>query len=573
MDARDARARSTKTRRKPMPPPEKKSAPSSRRDRRGGLTLRILAVNIIAPLILVVGVLYMGQYRDGLIRAEMEILQVQAQLFAGAVAEGAVRPVEKGTPFLFAKPEEIETLVPELSRRIVRRMGETTNSRTRLFDADGELIGDSQQLSGPGGTVNITPLGPPAPKKITLARVLSYLGAKAMDALPNQTPLQPYPYTVSDRIGHYPDAAAALKGVVSVTAWKEPDGRIMLTAASPVKKQKQTMGVVLLMRDGRNIEAAMADVRSDVLIVFMGTLSITIFLSMYLAGMIGRPLKRLARAAEAIRTGKNRSVDIPDMSRRGDEIGDLSLSLREMTQALWDRMDTIERFAADVAHEIKNPLTSLRSAVETVTKVKNERDRTRLLDIIQHDVQRLDRLISDISNASRLDAELSRDEMGTVDLRTLLEQLSDMHRAPMERGGAGGASNIILEIPQKKDVSVRGNEGRLAQVFENLIGNALSFSPSGGTVFVRVAPDKEHVKITVEDEGPGIPENKLEAIFERFYSERPQHEDFGAHSGLGLSIAKQIVRAHDGEIYAENLKDAAGKVTGACFTVTLEAAA
>ncbi|MBI4030638.1 MAG: stimulus-sensing domain-containing protein [Proteobacteria bacterium] len=553
-----------------MPPPEKKSAYSARRDRRGGLTLRILAVNIVAPLILVIGVLYMGQYRDGLIKAEMEILQVQAQLFAGAIAEGAVRPVEKGTPFLFARPEEIETLVPELSRRIVRRMGETTKSRTRLFDVDGELIGDSQQLSGPGGTVSITPLGPPAPKKITLARILSYLGAKAMDALPNQTPLQPYPYTASDRISHYPDAAAALKGIVSVTAWKEPDGRIMLTAGAPVQKEKQTMGVVLLMRDGSNIEAAMADVRSDVLIVFMGTLSITIFLSMYLAGMIGRPLKRLARAAEAIRTGKNRSVDIPDMSRRGDEIGDLSLALREMTQALWDRMDTIDRFAADVAHEIKNPLTSLRSAVETVMKVRNEQDRTRLLDIIQHDVQRLDRLISDISNASRLDEELSRDEMGTVDLRAMLEQLSDIHRAPMERGG--GSSDIVLEIPQKKSVSVRGNEGRLAQVFENLIGNALSFSPSGAAVLVRVLPDTERVKITVEDEGPGIPENKLEAIFERFYSERPQHEDFGAHSGLGLSIAKQIVIAHGGELYAENLKDGDGKVAGACFTVILEAA-
>ncbi len=548
---------------------EKKKSPRQKM-RRGGLTLRILAVNVVAPLVLVMGLLYMGQYRDSLISAELETIKIQAQLFAGAIAEGAVKPVERGTPFLFARPEEIETMVPELSRRMVRRLGETTSNRTRLFDMDGDMVADSQKLSGPGGVVHMVPLGPPD-AGFSISLMIAYLGTKLLELMPVKNTLPLYPYTSSERIGYYPDAAEAIKGRVSASAWKTSDGKIVMTAAAPVQKSRQIMGVVMLTRTGREIEAAMVQVRFDVLTAFMGALSITFFLSLYLAGIIGSPLKKLARAAEAIRQGKSRATDIPDMSRRGDEIGDLSVSLRDMTQALWDRMDTIERFAADVAHEIKNPLTSLRSAVETVAKVDNASDRDRLMEIIQHDVQRLDRLISDISNASRLDAELSRDEMGAVDLRPLLEQLADLNRAPMERGAAGGgSSNIVLEIPQKKDVIVRGTEGRLAQVFENLISNALSFSPPGGSVYVRVVPDKKTVKITVEDEGPGIPENKLDNIFERFYSERPKHEDFGVHSGLGLSIAKQIVEAHGGRIFAENMKAGDGRVTGACFTVILD---
>lgn len=550
-----------------------KKSVARKRDRRGGLMLRILSVNIVAPIVLVLGFLYMGQYRQNLIDAELETLRAQSQLFAGAIAESAIKPVERGTPFLFARPQEIEVLVPELARRMVRRMGETTTYRTRLFDVDGNLIADSSKLAGPGGVVQVMPLDPPPSPSLSISIILAYVGTEILALMPMKGELPPYPYTTSERIGYFPDAAAAIRGRISATAWQEPGGDVIMTAAAPVQKVRQVMGVVMLTRDGRDIEKAMTQMRLEILTIFLGALSLTIFLSMYLAGFIGRPLKKLARAAESIRQGKGRTADIPDMSPRGDEIGELSIALRQMTQALWDRMDTIERFAADVAHEIKNPLTSLRSAVETVAKVKDAGDRARLMEIIQHDVQRLDRLISDISNASRLDAELSRDEMGAADLRRVLEQLVDMHRAPLERGGKKGASGIVLEIPQKKNVNVRGNEGRLAQVFGNLIGNALSFSPPGGTVFVRVVPDKNVVAVTVEDEGPGIPENKREAIFERFYSERPKHEDYGSHSGLGLSIARQIVQAHGGKIFAENLKDGAGKVTGACFTVILDAAA
>jgi two-component system sensor histidine kinase ChvG len=250
-----------------------------------------------------------------------------------------------------------------------------------------------------------------------------------------------------------------------------------------------------------------------------------------------------------------------------------------MTQALWDRMDTIERFAADVSHEIKNPLTSLRSAVETAAIVKNQKDREKLMGIIQHDVQRLDRLITDISNASRLDAELSRDEMENVDLYLLLHKLADAHKNPMERSGlrdnftgrsADESPQIRLITNGTPPIFVRGNESRLAQVFENLISNALSFSPPRGLVTITLSLDKAYVRVTVDDQGPGIPENKLGAIFERFYSERPKHEAYGRHSGLGLSIAYQIVTAHGGRIWAENRQNNGDAVTGARFIVELD---
>jgi two-component system sensor histidine kinase ChvG len=542
-----------------------KSAPPIKK-RSGGLTLRILSVNIIAPVVLVVGLLYLGQYRESLIKAELETLRAQSQLFAGAIAEGAVRPVETGKPLFFAKPEEIEMLIPELSRRMVRRLGETTDSRTRLFDNKGKLIGDSHQLIGPGGMVQIVSLDPPR-DSYAFSAMVAYIGTKILELMPARTQFPKYRHISSSRAEDFPDVPKAMLGEVNATAWQDADGKIILSAAAPVQKVKNIMGTVLLTRDGHEIEAAMTRVRFDVLTGFLGALSVTIFLSLYLAGIIGRPLKKLAKAAEAVRQGKGRHIDIPDLSHRQDEIGELSHALQDMTQALWDRMDTIERFAADVAHELKNPLTSLRSAVETASKVKGK-DREKLMGIIQHDVLRLDRLISDISNASRLDAELSREEMTPVDIKGLLERLIDAHKKPLERASKASteaeSENIALDAPQGLPIYGRGNEGRLAQVFENLISNALSFSPADKQVHIKITDTARDITVTIENEGPQIPENKLEAIFERFYTERPKHEDYGRHSGLGLSIAKQIIDAHHGHIFAENI---AGH--GARFTVIL----
>ncbi|MGH6962331.1 MAG: HAMP domain-containing sensor histidine kinase, partial [Dongiaceae bacterium] len=332
------------------------------------------------------------------------------------------------------------------------------------------------------------------------------------------------------------------------------------------QRYRQVMGALLMSSEGGAIDAAVRSVRFDILKVFGVALAITILLSLYLARTIARPIRRLAEIAERVRRGHGRQIDIPDFTRRRDEIGDLSGALRDMTAALWARMDAIERFAADVAHEIKNPLTSLRSAVETVARLEDVGQQKRLMSIILDDVERLNRLISDISDASRLDAELSRAEMGPVDIGSMLRALADLHEATM-----GDGPPLKIEIASLQSLVVHGIEGRLVQVWRNLISNAASFSPPGGSIRIAAARDGDRVRITVADDGPGIPPGKLTAIFDRFYSERPAGEKFGTHSGLGLSISKQIVEAHGGRIVAENRTAEDGRILGALFTVTLPA--
>lgn len=545
--------------------------PTKPTDQMSGLTLRILAVNIIAIMILGLGILYLGQYTDSLIEGELAGLRSEAQLFSGAISEGAVRPVFQISPIPFEDPQEIEAIKPELARRMVRRLGEIGKSRIRLYAIDGSVLADSHQLASGTEEVEMENLLP-VPPKVTFDSLFTQSATRFLDLIPMKTQLVPFPETQLANIYTFPDTQSALSGNVQASAWKDKNGRIVLTVAAPIQKVKQVMGVVLLLRDGSELEKAIAEVRVDVFRVFLGALGITVMLSIYLSGLISRPLQRLAFAAEAVRQGKGRYIEIPDMSHRNDEIGDLSLALRDMTYALFNRMDTIERFAADVAHEIKNPLTSLRSAVETASRIKDEENRKKLMDIVQHDVQRLDRLISDISSASRLDAELSRDEMGKVELAPLMYRLRDAYKKPLKRGSDdqdGEDTKITLDMPEETGLTVKGNTDRLAQVFGNLLSNALSFSPENGRVMVRVSVQNDTIMVQVDDQGPGIPENKLQTIFERFYTERPQHEGYGNHSGLGLSISKQIVEAHGGQIWAENLRDDAGNIKGARFNVVL----
>ncbi len=548
--------------------------PSAPNDQMSGLTLRILAVNIIAIMILGLGILYLGQYTDSLIEGELTGLRSEAQLFSGAISEGAVRPVYQISPVPFEDPQEIEAIKPELARRMVRRLGEIGKSRIRLYAIDGSVLADSHQLASGMGEVEMENLLP-APSKLTFDSLFTQSATRFLDLIPMKTQLNAFPEGEIRNIYTFPDTQAALSGNVQSSAWKDRDGRIILTVAAPIQKANQIMGVVLLLRDGAELERSIAEVRVDVFRVFLGSLGITVMLSIYLSGLISRPLQRLASAAEAVRQGKGRYIEIPDMSHRNDEIGELSLALRDMTYALFARMDTIERFAADVSHEIKNPLTSLRSAVETATKITDETNRKKLMDIIQHDVTRLDRLISDISSASRLDAELSREQVETVDLSALMYRLRDAYKQPLKRGDDeqdGDDTKIVLELPEQKDLFLKGNAERLAQVFGNLLSNALSFSPPEGRVIVRVIDQADKIWIQVEDQGPGIPENKLQTVFERFYTERPQHEGYGLHSGLGLSISKQIVEAHSGKIWAENLRKEDGSVAGARFNVILNKA-
>ncbi len=384
--------------------------------------------------------------------------------------------------------------------------------------------------------------------------------------MPEDEALPPYVEHPVQRAENYPEVLAALSGRTQ-TAIRAYHHGVVLSVAVPVQRYKQVVGAVLLSADADNVARSLFQVRLAIVEIFAVVLMITTLLSLYLAGTIARPIRRLALAAEQVRHGHGRRHKIPDFSARGDEIGELSQSFREITEALWRRMDAIEAFAADVAHEIKNPLTSLRSAVETAARVKDPEQQRKLLGIVQDDVERLNRLISDISDASRLDAELSRAETEPVALRVMAETLAEIYASAADEHGV----KLTVHAPGDDQLVVLGIESRLGQVLRNLITNAISFSPPGGTIALAAGRDGRKVRIVVDDEGPGIPDNKLDAIFERFYSERPKDEKFGTHSGLGLSISKQIVEAHGGRIHAENRTHPDGTVRGARFVVTLPA--
>ncbi len=519
------------------------------------LTWRIMMVNLLTLLVPLFGALSLGQYRDELIASEMEALRSEARLFADAVAEGAA----------VALPDELRALSPDQAAAIIRRLAETGRVRAQLYDPNGALMADSQRLIGGGGIVRIEPLPAFADQPGWGERLL-----RVMDdffaPLTNPAGLANYPDQLfAANPQAFPDIVLALEGQPVRSLWDAGSDGFMMSVAAPVQLYKQVLGAVVLLRDSSEIRKSLRSVRLQLLNVMGAAMLITIGLSFYLARTIGRPVTQLARAADAVRQGKGRKVEIPDFTARGDEIGDLSGALRDMTRSLWTRMDAIERFAADVAHEIKNPLTSVRSAVETAGRVKDPERLARLMAIIRDDVDRLDRLITDISDASRLDAELSRSESEQVDIAAMLAALVASHAETRREGQPA----LTLEVIGMPAAQVRAIEGRLVQVFRNLIGNAMSFSPSDGRIALRLTVDATQVEVTVEDDGPGIPDGKLEAIFDRFYSERPAGEKFGTHSGLGLAISRQIVTAHGGTISAANRRDGHGNVLGARFSVRL----
>ena len=523
------------------------------------ITRRILAVNVLALAILVAGVLYLGQYRRSLIEAELAALQTEAAMFAGALGEGAV------VVDVFAG----QRLVADIAGRMVRRLVESTGARARLFVLNGRLVADSRLLAGPGGHGQVTIEELPLPGEAgEFVSGLLHLYDRLVDWILGVQALPLYRERARQNASDYGEAVKALSGAAASAVRRIGDGRMLLSIAVPVQRYKRVLGALMLSRDSRAIDEALLQVRIDILKVFAVALAVTVLLSVYLAGTIARPIRRLATAAERIGRSHGRQHVIPDLRGRDDEIGDLARALREMTEALWLRMDATERFAADVAHEIKNPLTSLQSAVETAARLKDPDQQRKLMSIIQEDVRRLDRLITDISDASRLDAELSRAETAPVDVGAMLRTLVDLH----ESAGDGSGRRLELQNADDQEFVVTGIEGRLAQVFRNLIANAESFGPPEGTVRISLSRNGRQVVVTVEDEGPGLPPGKEEAIFDRFYSERPEGEAFGTHSGLGLSISKQIVDAHGGSIASENRRTATGGIAGARFVVRLPVA-
>ncbi len=526
-----------------------------RRSWRSPLTRRILALNTLVLLIPVFGLLHLTQYQRSLIGSELDSLRIQARAFSLSLANSAVETAQIGE----------EKLVPDQARSLMRVLLPETGVRARLFEENKEIIADSYVLIGPGGQVQIIELPPPEGGLPMgwMARQIDRL----VNWLPGQENFELYREASIQKANDYEEVLGALRGDSPGMVRQDRSAHLVLSVAVPVQRYRRILGALMLSTGGSHIEAAVRDRRIDILMVCGVALGMTILISLYLAGIIARPLVRLAEAADRVRYGKGRQYEIPDFTYRRDEIGELSGALRDMTEALWNRLDAIEGFAADVAHEIKNPLTSLRSAVETVARIEDPKQQKRLMAIILDDVQRLDRLISDISDASRLDAELSRAQTESVDVGRLLDALVEVHRATTAEDGP----RFQVEVSDNRPLIVQGIEGRLGQVLRNLISNAVTFSPPGGLIRLHAERQDNEIILTISDEGPGIPEGKLEAIFDRFYTERPKSEKFGTHSGLGLSISKQIVEAHGGQISAQNRFTGSGDVAGTRFKITLPA--
>jgi len=530
--------------------------------RHSPLTRRILLLNIVPVVLLALGAVYLSDYEDELIDAELASLLVQGEMVAAGIGEVAVIGGETTANRLDA----------EAARQLLTRLVRPTGVRARLFSETGELLGDSAVLSETG-RIHIQPLPPPEelpaepPSQRWADRIGDWLGRQ----LSRSDRFPAYVEHAAPSLRDFPEANSALRGFNASAVRIMSDGRLLLSAAVPVQRYKQVLGALMLTRDNRAIAASLREVRADMLTIAVAALGITVLLSLYLAGTITHPIVRLARAADEIRLARESRPEIPDLGKRGDEIGDLNDALRSMTDALWQRINTIESFAADVAHELKNPLTSLRSAIEVAARPTLEPEqRAKLMAIVVLDIERLNRLISDISDASRLDAELMRGEFKTVDLKTLLSDMVQ-HYAAIAAQKAG--VEVELRLSANPPYQGLGHDGRYGQVFRNVIDNALSFSPRGSRVLVELSrePRNGPFVVTIDDEGSGIPEDNLESIFQRFYSERPS-EHFGQHSGLGLSICRQIMETFGGSITASNRKAPDGRVLGARFTVTVPAA-
>jgi two-component system sensor histidine kinase ChvG len=548
------------------------------------LTRRIVILNLAALLLLVSGILYLNQFRAGLTDARLASLNVQGEIIAGAIAASATMDpnaitidpdrlldLEAGqslSPHDQVYDDYEFAINPERVAPILRRLISPTRTRARIYDRDGTLVIDSRHLYSRGEILrfDLPPAAEEAPSFIDGIWQTINLWLQRAD-------LPVYEELGAANGKGYPEVQSALDGNGRSLVRVTDRGELIVSVATPIQRYGTVYGALFLSTQGGDIDTIVRAERLAIVRVFVVAAAVTILLSILLAGTIAAPLRRLADAADRVRRGAKSRPEIPDYSHRGDEIGHLSQAFGDMTTALYNRIEAIESFAADVAHELKNPLTSLRSAVETLPLARTEEAKARLTAIIQHDVRRLDRLISDISNASRLDAELARQDAEPVDLRQVLEAVVGMVRETTPPDGPKIRLDVAPADPE--DYFVIGHDSRLGQVFNNLIDNARSFCRKDGTVRVKIRPVKTGVEIAVEDDGPGIRADQFERIFERFYTDRPDQESFGQNSGLGLSISKQIVEAHRGTIAVENRtrpNPAPGEppeVIGARFTVRL----
>jgi len=498
------------------------------------LTGRILAVNIFALIVLAGGFFYLDSYRVQLLEERTDEISTEAKLAATASA---------ATP-------------PDQLNAMLEKLGEASGYRFRLYQGGGAPV-DSWSNGKPSYVLRDPN---DEPWKRHVARFMD----RFIDHVVGAEVPEPFVEPNVDRLSAWPEAIQAAKtGHVQTAIRRAPARTPVISAAMAVSGRNA--GVLLLTSDQRDVTHTVRAERFWLGLVLLGTTSLSIALSLFLARTIARPLRRLALAAHRVRLGRSREVQVPRLPSRRDEIGTLARALSDMSQALRQRIDATETFAADVAHEMKNPLASLRSAIDSLDVVKDPELHEKLLTVIRDDVRRLDRLITDVSEASRMDAELSRARFESVDMGHMIEQIVDAREA---RGLPNGI-RLAFGRPHRGSAVLFGDGQRLARAIENLIDNAISFSPAGGLVQVTAMRDGQQVVVRVEDDGPGVPPGERQAIFNRFHSIRPEGEAFGRHSGLGLAIAKAIVEGHTGTISVTDRDD---DNQGARFTIRLPAA-
>jgi|TARA_B110000459_G_C16626029_1_gene506108 two-component system sensor histidine kinase ChvG len=522
------------------------------------LTIRIMLVNIFALIFLGVGILYVDQVQKTLMQSRIDELIKDANIMAGALGESATE-----------NPDATILLI-EPAKNILTRLVGVTNIRTRYFDLNNELLIDSRDFD-----INRVEVKDIMSKQLGVDNIWELASGKVrilLDKIQKRDALEKYYEVENEMATDYPEVLEAIDGEISSRIRRLDEDLDIITVAVPIQRFRRVLGALMVSTDTGDVYDAVQNVRMTIIQFFCASLIITLLVSLFLAKTIVRPILRLARSADTISLGGK--SNIPDLSFRNDEIGDLSRSFRDMTMVLEKQIDAVANFAADVSHELKNPITSMRSAIETMDYAKTEEDTKKLKAIIGQDVKRLDRLISDISDISRLDAEMSHAKMKQVNLTMLLQTMVNIYLSTQKNN----IPNIIMEFKKRRfklkngNISpyfVRGLDGQLSQVIRNLIDNAISFSKINGKIWIKMKRQNNMVEIVVEDEGIGIPENKLVNIFDRFYSERPKGEAFGKHSGLGLNICKQVVNAHGGEIYAANRYNKSNNIIGARFVVLL----
>jgi two-component system sensor histidine kinase ChvG len=530
----------------------------------------IFTLNTIALLLLVAGIVAADRSRMRLIDARKNELATLGEIFAEALATNAMREDASGTKLI----DGVETPIPLFEEKkvdeILRNLVLPSKTRARLFDYRGRLIKDSKLLEGRGQIErhDLLPLG----EKPAIEKWMTRAYEWWTSLIPRSARLAYREVQPDEAPSFFAELGRALNGQASsADRYSETQG-LIVSVGVPVNLLKVTAGALLLTTEGGDIDAIARKDNEGIFRVVIASFIVSILLSAALGRWVANPIRKLAEAADEAASGPTgKRVVIPDLSSRNDEIGELSVSLGRMTRALYDRIEAIERFAADVSHEIKNPLTSIRSAVDTLQRTQRPEDQARLIDIVRDDVRRLDRLITDISAASRLDAELARGGRERIDLSSLVATFAES----VESNWSAEGARLVLDtagLAADQRLIIDGYETRLAQVLDNLVANARSFSPAGGQITIRLGREAGRTPaalITVDDEGPGIPADDLERIFERFYTSRPGAE-FGRNSGLGLSISRQIVAAHGGEIWAENRSDpATGLPAGARFQVRL----